>query len=467
MNMAGEKSSHISMLHKLVSLGLILCPKLHRPLKITDDGRFATAGGPLWKIQNGALDLYGNYSAGNDGHFEDTELTNAVFSALEFPDRPEIRAAVARAVADTAMVAADPAYSAEIAELADRLGLPRSGQMTMPSAPNISIESSDRNREVRISFESTFIESVLPPGRLLRRSVRIRNDGSSVISSKTNNPVNISYHWLDTEGNIVQWDGARSPLPVDLQPGGKVTVICDIETPAKAGHYRLQFQPVIEGMYWVEGNLLTREVTIDPDPPDRLPLAPSGRDYDYQEDHAVGLSMIVRYMNDKHADGPCRILEVGGGIHPQSAALMAHDCEVISIDISFAMSQLGQLYFDHVAWDKKRNISFISCDAHAPPFAVATFDGIIIFSALHHFAEPQRLLGNLRRVLKPDGFIAVMCEPCHPDRGDAMYLRDLSKGINEQCWSVEEYAEIFFLAGLKLASGQLDGGSLKVILVGR
>jgi ubiquinone/menaquinone biosynthesis C-methylase UbiE len=213
--------------------------------------------------------------------------------------------------------------------------------------------------------------------------------------------------------------------------------------------------------------LLVREVSIDPDPPDLLPLEQTGRHLDYHEDHAVGLSMILSYMKDRHPDGQCRILEVGGGIHPQSAALMAHGSEVISIDISFAMSQLGQLFFDHVAWDKKRNISFIACDAHDPPFAEATFDGIVIFAALHHFAEPQRLLANLRRVLKPDGFIAVMCEPCHPDRHDAIYLRDLSKGINEQCWSVEEYAEIFSLAGLKLASGQLDEGSLKAILVAR
>jgi ubiquinone/menaquinone biosynthesis C-methylase UbiE len=156
-------------------------------------------------------------------------------------------------------------------------------------------------------------------------------------------------------------------------------------------------------------------------------------------------------------------LEIGGAIHPQSSAFTA-TCDVAAIDISFAMSQLGKLYFTYVDADKRDRIAFISCDAHEPPFEEKTFDGIVMFAALHHFSDPKRLLVNLRRVLKPGGFIAVMCEPCVPTPGGVEYLRDLRKGINEQCWTVEEHGEIFLLSGLRLISGQIDDASLKVIL---
>ena len=57
-----------------------------------------------------------------------------------------------------------------------------------------------------------------------------------------------------------------------------------------------------------------------------------------------------------------------------------------------------------------------------------------------------------------------MCEPCMPDPQGAMYLRDLSKGINEQVWSVPEWCVIFARAGLRILEGRVDHGSLKAIL---
>jgi SAM-dependent methyltransferase len=90
---------------------------------------------------------------------------------------------------------------------------------------------------------------------------------------------------------------------------------------------------------------------------------------------------------------------------------------------------------------------------------------VVIFAALHHFSEPVRLLSNLHRVLKPWGFIAVMCEPCEPDRNEDHCLRDLRKGINEKAWAPEEYLEIFARSGLSLADGCIGGGSLKAVQV--
>ena len=446
------------LLEELASRRLILCPKSRQPLSISADGRFAEAGGRRWSVKNGALDLYGDYRGAPAVANVPKEFTRAVVKALKYPQTPEMLAAVEAAIADTALTAGDTAYTAEIRELSDRLGIAASEDA--PAAPL----AGELNRDPRIAFERTFIEPVLPAGRHVRRSVRIRNDGLTTIASTGARPVVLSYHWLDAVGNIVAWDGARTKLPVPIAPGGSLTVICEIEVPVAPGWYRLQFQPLVEGERWIAGELLTVPVTVDVTVPAVLTPAQTGKNHDYGQDHAVGLGLVAQYVVS-HAIARRRLLlEVGGAIHPQAASLVAHGCDVVAIDISFPMSQLGQLYFDHVETEKKGHIAFLACDAHDPPFPEATFDGVTIFAALHHFADPLRLLANLRRVVKPGGFIAVMCEPCMPDPTAAMYLRDLEKGINEQCWTVEEHGEIFLASGLRPIQAQVDVASLKVIL---
>jgi hypothetical protein len=76
----------------------------------------------------------------------------------------------------------------------------------------------------------------------------------------------MAYHWLSSSGTFIGWDGRRSPLLVELPPGGSVTVIWEIHTPAESGSYRLQFQPLIGSEGWVTGDLLTLQVTIHQNP---------------------------------------------------------------------------------------------------------------------------------------------------------------------------------------------------------
>ena len=435
------------VLESLTNEGAIICPRAKTPLTRTPDG----LGSPLatWRVKNGALDLYAQY--GEDRTvFDDNAFAGEVANALGFSE--EHRLAVASAVADTALVAGDAEYTAEIVELAERLGIPR-------EAPAIQRHEPD-NLAADLAIINAYVGDNLPKGKRITRSVRIANLGKCAVTSEGPTPVHLSYHWLNSSANPVIFDGLRSPLPVPLGADGSMTVICDIETPAETGHYQLQFQAVVEGVRWVDGATLTAPVFISDEIPE-MPFTRSSTDYSYADDHYVGFEMVSGYLGA--ASGEKRLLEVGGGIHPQASALARAGCEVVAIDISSPMCQLGQLYFEHVA--KIDTMAFITCDAHQPPFVPGTFDGVLIFAALHHFSDPVRLLSNLRQVVKDGGFIAVMCEPCSPDRHAKEYLRDLEKGINEQVWTVEEYVEIFRLSGLRVQEGRIDGGSLKAILV--
>ncbi len=52
-------------------------------------------------------------------------------------------------------------------------------------------------------------------------------------------------------------------------------------------------------------------------------------------------------------------------------------------------------------------VEFHVADANALPFPDAVFDLVICNSVLHHMAEPERLLGEIARVVKPRGAVLL------------------------------------------------------------
>jgi len=84
----------------------------------------------------------------------------------------------------------------------------------------------------------------------LTGQVKLTNTSSFAWSAAGTAPVRLAYHWLDTAGTVVVWDGQRSPLPADVPIGGAVTVQATIPTPAKPGSYVLQVDLVREGVSW-------------------------------------------------------------------------------------------------------------------------------------------------------------------------------------------------------------------------
>lgn len=448
-----------TLLEKLAAEGVLRCPSCRAALRVSPPAAQCTGCARAFSLENGALDLYGEYSALAGVPAVDPGFCRRVADALRFPRDPAVQARVARAVSASALAASDPAYTAEIAELADRLGI-----AAPPSAANPAAPASAANTQLRVRVEQTYIESHLPAGQMLMRTLRIRSLGPSRLSSEATPPLHLAYHWLDAQGAVVVWDGRRTRLPVDIAPGAALSVIAQIDTPPQAGNYILRFAMVVEGVQWVDIEGGDLPLAIGGEPRSTLGVGQTGCNYDYAQDHIVGAAMVAQHLEARRSGPHPRVLEVGGGVHPQASALVPSGCEAVSVDISFCQAQLGALYFDHVETSKGPGLAFVTCDAHAPPFAAASFDCAIMFAALHHFAEPARMLRALAEAVKPDGFIGVMCEPCVPGPTSGEYLRDLRKGINEQIWTLQEYGVIFERAGLQAVAGHVDGASLKVIL---
>jgi len=74
----------------------------------------------------------------------------------------------------------------------------------------------------------------------------------------------LAYHWLDDLGNPIDWDGLRTPI-ARLEQARRVTVAAQVRAPMPPGRYRLAFDLVLEGRYWLSeiGNeMLTTDVDV-------------------------------------------------------------------------------------------------------------------------------------------------------------------------------------------------------------
>jgi Methyltransferase domain len=443
----------------LLAQGVVRCPACGGALAPREDRAECAQCAARYRLANGALDLFGRYRDGAALPPTDRAFAGTIADALWFPKDEVVREAVARAVDDSRVVATEPHHAAEIRMLAERLNI------AVPPAPeseSVPANAGEANVDVRARLEVTHIEPVLPMQATILRSFRVRNTGTSPLSSTGPRALFLSYRWFDSFGQLVPGENRRSMLPVDIAPGGELTVIATIDTPHGEGAFLLRLELVGEG----HGQAIERgalQLHLSRSPPTMLSVPNTGIDYGYGEDHYAGLALFEEEFARRGTQG-ASLIEIGGGIHPQSNVLAGKGHHVLSLDVSFPMSQLGALYFDHVDHAKREHMAFVACDAHHLPVRHGAFDAATIFSALHHFARPTLMLAELARAVRPGGIIGIFCEPCMPDPGASAYLRDLREGVNEQIWSIPEYGEIFRRAGLSLVAGRVDGGSLKVIL---
>ena len=105
-----------------------------------------------------------------------------------------------------------------------------------------------------------------------------------------------------------------------------------------------------------------------------------------------------------------RVLDLGcgEGRHTISAYLQA-DVEVVGLDLSLsdlatAMSRLGEFVVEPAP---NKVIHWISASGFSLPFADACFDTVICSEVLEHIDEFETVLGEIERVLKPGGTLAV------------------------------------------------------------
>ena len=94
--------------------------------------------------------------------------------------------------------------------------------------------------------------SNLFPGEVVAFCVAVTNTGDERWWSTGERSVSVSYHWSNEQSEIAIFDGARSPLPHDIEPGQSVSVWVKVEAPHAVGRYRLQLTLVQEFVGWFD-----------------------------------------------------------------------------------------------------------------------------------------------------------------------------------------------------------------------
>ncbi len=118
-------------------------------------------------------------------------------------------------------------------------------------------------------------------------------------------------------------------------------------------------------------------------------------------DRAVSRSKIGRGM---------RVLEVGcgnGAVAAVAARAVGPAGAVYGLDIQPAMLDLFQRKLEGPGHGDIRNVQLVVGDALALPFPAESFDVVYLVEALGEIPDQPRALAEMRRVLKPDGALAV------------------------------------------------------------
>jgi SAM-dependent methyltransferase len=95
----------------------------------------------------------------------------------------------------------------------------------------------------------------LRAGGLLQLPVRVVNRGQSPLSSHTEFPLLLSYHWRRASGEAAVWDGLRTALPRALYAGDEEDLLVAVRAPAEPGRYVLELAVVREGLKWYDDEL--------------------------------------------------------------------------------------------------------------------------------------------------------------------------------------------------------------------
>ena len=111
-----------------------------------------------------------------------------------------------------------------------------------------------------------------------------------------------------------------------------------------------------------------------------------------------------------------RVLDVACGPGFLTLAFAARCAEVVGVDATDALLDIARA---NATARGVANVRFESGDATELPYADESFDVAICRAAFHHFPNPGRVLGEMRRVVRAGGTVAVADVVTSPNKSAA------------------------------------------------
>jgi arsenite methyltransferase len=115
-------------------------------------------------------------------------------------------------------------------------------------------------------------------------------------------------------------------------------------------------------------------------------------------------AMLAAYVDELALAPDSAVLEVGCGTGAIARTLADRPevASVVGLDPSAALLERAR----ELAASRS-NVTFREGDGAALPFADATFDAVVLHRVLAHVPEPERVLAEAARVLRPGGGLAI------------------------------------------------------------
>lgn len=137
------------------------------------------------------------------------------------------------------------------------------------------------------------------------------------------------------------------------------------------------------------------------------------------DEEALGKLIALTEVQSDH-----RVLDVACGPGFLTMGFARRCAEVIGFD---ATSEFLARAWEEAARRGLRNIQFQEGDAERLPFAADWFDVVSCRAAFHHLVRPERVLAEMKRVLKPTGRILIADMIAAEDREKAEYHNKIER----------------------------------------
>lgn len=215
--------------------------------------------------------------------------------------------------------------------------------------------------------------------------------------------------------------------PVDLRPlSGEGTLTCDRghRWPVVRGLPRLFEADEIQGNDKLLNVIYDRLAALhDPAVTLALPLCGSGTEDEMRARYIPRLELTEL---ETPADGtPVRILEIGMGTGAnvswiRRAMRPGIPYELWGVDLAEGMLDRCRR---RLARDPEPRVRLAMADAHALPFADASFDRVFHIGATNNYRDPERAVAEMCRVAKPGTPIVMVDERLDADHPQSAYHR--------------------------------------------
>jgi ubiquinone/menaquinone biosynthesis C-methylase UbiE len=172
-------------------------------------------------------------------------------------------------------------------------------------------------------------------------------------------------------------------------------------------------------------------------------------------------AMLESVLSEVWFPSAARALEIGCGTGPVTRALAGRPgvAEVVGIDPSpVFLAQARALA------GEATNLTYEQGDGRSLPFANSEFDVVVLHTTLCHVAQPERVLAEAHRVLRPAGTLSV----CDGDYatitvalGEHDPLQDCIEAVKaaflHDPWLVRRLPDLLRSAGFELQSSKSHG----------